>query len=121
MADLGTDHQFKEQTVLNRAYDDTYNSFKVIIKDGSGTSLTVVNDGVDDALLITESNYAIKKTISGSVTYVALAPPGTAQATAGWQAFKKDESVANTVTITWADSNTNFDNVATDLTALTYS
>lgn len=62
---------------------------------------------------------AMKVTTSGSVTYLALAKPGTAESSALWQARKIDSS-SGTV-ITWADGNTNFDNIATDLTALTYS
>jgi hypothetical protein len=57
-------------------------------------------------------------TVSGSITYVAKAQVGSAQASAVWQCQKIDET-SGTV-ITWADSNANFDNVATDLTALTY-
>lgn len=64
-------------------------------------------------------NLAIKITVSGSITYVGVAAPGTAQGTAKWQCKKIDET-SGTV-ITWADGNANFDNVATDLTALTYS
>jgi len=64
-------------------------------------------------------NLAIKITESGSVTYIGLAKPGTAQATAKWQARKLDESSG--LVITWADGDANFNNVATDLTALSYS
>lgn len=41
-------------------------------------------------------------------------------ATDGWQVKKIEASGANRV-ITWADGNAEFDNVATDLTALTYA
>lgn len=61
-----------------------------------------------------------KITVSGTTVYVACAPIGTAQASATWQA-KKIATSGNDTTITWADGNANFDNVATDLTALTYS
>lgn len=63
---------------------------------------------------------ASKITVSGSDTYVGIAACGTAQATAAWQAKKITVSGSDT-TITWADGNANFDNVATDLTAPTYS
>lgn len=63
---------------------------------------------------------AKKITVSGSDTYVACAPVGTAQATAGWQVKKINVTGGDTV-ITWADGNTNFDNSAVDLTALDYS
>lgn len=75
--------------------------------------------GIGGALLMTDSGLATKITVSGSITYIGEAAAGTAQATAAWRCQKIDES-SGTV-ITWADGNTNFDNVATDLTALTYS
>jgi len=64
-------------------------------------------------------NLAIKVTVSGSITYVGIAAPGTAQATAKWQCKKIDETTGTVVT--FADGDANFDNVATDLTALTYT
>lgn len=64
-------------------------------------------------------NYAIKTTEVGDVTYIAYANPGTAQSAAKWKAMKMDATSG--LVITWADGNVNFDNVATDLTALTYS
>lgn len=64
-------------------------------------------------------NLAIKVTVSGSITYVGLAAPGTTQAAAKWQCKKIDETTG--VVITFADGDANFDNVATDLVALTYS
>jgi hypothetical protein len=64
-----------------------------------------------------EADMADKIQTSGTDTYVAFSIPGTAQATALWQALKIDTSG----TVTWADGNSNFDNVATDLTILAYS
>lgn len=76
--------------------------------------------GTPGGLLLSSSeNYATKITTSGSVTYVALAAVGSAQSSAVWQVKKIDES-SGTI-ITWADGNDNFDNVATDLTSLSYS
>lgn len=67
---------------------------------------------------IPKDDYATKVTIVGLVTYVGIATPGTIQATAKWQVKKIDETTGTI--ITWADGNANFDNVATDLTALTF-
>lgn len=64
-------------------------------------------------------DYAFKITEDGTNTYVAYANPGTAQSSAAWKAFKMDTSSG--LVITWADGNDNFDNIATDLTALDYS
>jgi len=64
-------------------------------------------------------NFATKVTVSGNVTYVAKGPLGASQASAVWQAKKIDETTG--VVITWADGNDKYDNVATNLTTLTYS
>ena len=62
---------------------------------------------------------AMKITESGSITYIAVAAPGTAESTAKWQAQKLDETTG--LIIKYADGDANFDNVATDLTSLTYT
>lgn len=64
-------------------------------------------------------NYAIKITESGSYTYIGWANPGTLESEAKWKCMKMDDSSG--LVITWADGNTNFDNIATDLTSLDYS
>ena len=87
------------------------------------SSLPVVLASDQTAVPVTVSGatlgYAVKITVSGTTTYVGKAAAGSAQASAVWQCQKIDESSG--MVITWADSNTNFDNVATDLTALTYT
>lgn len=60
---------------------------------------------------------AIKITESGGTTYVGEAAPGTAESNASWKAYK----VTSSGVVTYADGNPNSDNVATDLTALSYS
>jgi hypothetical protein len=75
---------------------------------------------VSGSLYINPMGYAMKITESGSDTYIAKAVAGSAQASAVWQVVKISESGADT-TITWADGDRAFDNVATDLTALSYS
>ena len=69
------------------------------------------------ALSIGDRPFAVVVTISGSYTYIAEAVPGTATSSALWRAQRVDGD-GNTV---WADGDANFDNVATDLTALSYS
>lgn len=89
------------------------------ITDGSkNASITAIGD--NNALDVNVvSSTALKLTESGTSTYVAIAPMGSSQASAVWQAKKIDESSG--LVITWADGNADFDNVATDLTALSYS
>ena len=98
-----------EQNILNDSFDEDF---------GVSTIQGLGYDGVNLQRSIADS-LATKVTVSGSVTYIGISAPGTAQDTAKWQCKKIDET-SGTV-ITWADGDANFDNVATDLTALTYS
>lgn len=65
------------------------------------------------------NNYSVKITESGSITYIAKAIVGTSESDPFWQCKKIDETTGTV--ITWADGDDKFDNIATDLTALTYS
>jgi len=59
---------------------------------------------------------------STSVTYVGKAGIGVSTSDPVWQIQKLDESGSpETLVITWADGNTNFDNVWDDRVTLTYS
>lgn len=68
--------------------------------------------------IIDVGTYAMKVVTVDSVTYLALAAPGASQSDSVWQCRKIDSS-SGTV-ITWADGNSRFDNVSSDLAALTY-
>ena len=68
--------------------------------------------------IVNAGDYAVKVTVVGSVTYVGIAAPGTAQSSALWQCKKVDETSG--VVITWADGSSNFNQIATDLTSLNY-
>lgn len=74
---------------------------------------------LNDVLKERNENWASKITSSGNYTYIAKAELGTAQADAKWQVKRIEVSGSNTI-FTWADGDDKFDNVATDLTALTY-
>jgi hypothetical protein len=89
--------KYSQQEILNMSFDEVLR--------------TLVFQPIDTPL-------AVKVTESGTTTYVAYAPTGSLQSDAVWQARKVDES-SGTV-ITWADGG-NYTQVATDLTALTYS
>lgn len=99
------------QEIANLSLDETYNI---------SYSEPVGYDGQNLQRLVADA-LATKVTTVGSITYVGIAAPGTAQGTAKWQCKKIDESVDGTLVITWADGNSGFDNTATDLTALTYT
>lgn len=59
---------------------------------------------------------------TSNITYVGKAAIGSSGASAVWRIMKIDESgTPTTLSITWADSNSNFDNVWDNRTSLTYS
>jgi len=102
-------NKYPEQYMQNTSFDEDF---------GVNAVETLGFDGV--SLQRSQAdNLAVKVTVSGAVTYVGMAAPGTAQSSATWQAMKIDETTGTV--ITWADGNSSFDNIATDLTALTYS
>jgi hypothetical protein len=75
---------------------------------------------IDPATGKSYDTYATKVTSSGSLFYVAIAAPGSAQADSVWQAQQIDTSDPANILVLWADTG-NFSQVATDLTALTYT
>lgn len=103
--------RISEQTILEKAF---------IPETKTLATTSYGYDGVD-AQAMPASAMATKITTVGDVTYIGKAKTGTAQATARWQCKKIDSSVAGTTVITWADGDAEFNNTATDLTALTYS
>lgn len=103
-----TDHS--TQRMENSSYDTT---FGVLTREGLGF------DGVN-LQRINADALQTKITTAGTVVYIGLAAPGTAQATTKWQAKKIDSTDANNVVITWADGGA-FSQASTDLTGLTYA
>lgn len=111
--------RISEQTILEKAYIPETKTLAVTGHGFDGTN----------AQAIPAQSVAKKKKIvtSGTTTtiYFGIAAPGTALATNKWQCSKTviDSSVTDVVDIqvTWADGDVEFNNVATDLTALTYS
>lgn len=101
---------YTTQSILNDSYDEVTGVLAVLPLeyDPSGATKRPVT-----------GNLALKVTVSGAITYVAEAAIGTAQSAASWR-VKKVDTTSGTV-VTWCDGNDNFDNVATDLTALSYS
>jgi hypothetical protein len=63
---------------------------------------------------------AMKITTSGSYTYIATADIGTPESEPVWR-VKRIEDIGSDIKITWADGNARYNNVATDLTLLSYS
>lgn len=99
-----------EQNVLNKSFNPTTGLLQVETMETDGVGSRVKTSGVVNK----------KITTVGDVTYIGVAKPGTAQATAKWQCKKIDSSVSGTKIITWADGGA-FTQAATDLTSLTYA
>lgn len=87
-------------------------------KKASITSLGSKN-GLDVVVIDTD-NYAVAldDTSTANVTYVGYAAIGASQGAAAWRIKRIDETSG--MVITWADSNSSFDNVWSNRTALTY-
>lgn len=99
-----------EQAILNSSFNPDTGLLQVesLGYDGVGSRVN------------TSPITATKITTVGEVTYIAKAAPGTAQATAKWQCKKIDATDPNNIIFTWA-GNGGFNQVATDLTSLSYS
>lgn len=65
------------------------------------------------------TNYSEITQISGNYVYTAKALIGSQTQDAVWQVSRTDTT--GPIVTAWADGNDNFDNIATDLTGLTYS
>lgn len=89
--------------------------------DPDSKTIVVLPLGFDGVNVVKQPSQALAMKVvqSGDITYMAFAAPGTAEATAKWQVKKIDASGG--VVTTWADGNSNYDNAATDLAALSYS
>jgi hypothetical protein len=113
MAGLSTrpksQNQYSHQDVINSSLDEDF---------GLPVVETLGYDGKNLQRTLADSP-AIKITEGLNVTYIAFAAPGSLQSAAVWQCRKLDETTG--LVITYADGNSSFDNVATDLTALSYS
>lgn len=100
---------YSSQEIDNLSFDDT---------TGTKVSSGLGFDG-QNAQKLNADNLAIKVTEVGTITYVALAAPGSLESASVWQCKKIDETTGTV--ITYADGDANFNNIATDLAALTYS
>ena len=71
--------------------------------------------------ILAEANdiYSTKVTTSGTVSYIGIATPGTSQTDARWQVTKIDYTNPNDIIILFAGKG-QFNQIATDLTTLTY-
>lgn len=87
--------------------------------DGTYYEIKVFPTG-EQAIATVTTPLAVKvDEASSTVTYVGKAKMGTATSAASWQIFKVSVS-GNVTSITWCDSNNNFDNIWDNRAGLTY-
>jgi hypothetical protein len=90
---------------------------RVLVYGYDGSAKQILKVDSEGELISSSGAMAVSIQTSGTDTFIGEALPGTALATAAWKAYQVDEDG----NITWADGDANFDNVATDLTSLSYS
>lgn len=104
------DTEFSEQTILNRSYDPVTGVLAVEL---------LGFDGTNNPVRVSSRELAEKVIIDDEIVYKAEATTGSSYGNAVWRVRKIDTTGGN-VFITWADGNSNFDNLATDLPGLDY-
>jgi len=101
------DFKRSSQALDNASFNDTFQLYGHIPYETDGINVKVKQS----------DQSALQIKTSGTDTFVGFAPIGTATSSASWQAMKVDTNG----NITWADGNSNFDNIADNLTSLSYS
>ena len=94
-----------------------------IIEGVNSSGLPISIRTTENGKLISSSEAPERATVIVEVddsVYVGTALVGTSTSSAVWQA-KKIYTSSGTTTITWADGNSDYDNVATNLPGLTYN
>jgi hypothetical protein len=88
-------------------------------QDTANTSLSSIDSTLTDVLAELQTEYALQMITVGSITYIGRAAIGSSGASAVWQVQKIDETSG--LIITWADGNSNFDNIFNNYASLSYS
>lgn len=110
---MGT-HKFGKYStahILNSSFDEATQNLAAVGVLYDGTNL-VYQMSPDMSLRLDD-------TTTTDVTYVGVASPGSAEGSAVWKIKKIDETTG--LSITWADGNSNADNIWTNRASLTYS
>ena len=106
-----------EQVILNRSIDDDFDVLAIEMLE------YVPGNGANNKSLarLVSSNLAMRldDTTTSNVTYLGWARPGTATNEAKWRIKKMDDSSG--LVVTWADGNTDFDNVWDNRASISYS
>lgn len=111
MINTNTQGEYSSQRIDNLGFDK---EFQVPASEGLGyDGQTLQRKNAD--------NMQLKVVTSGSYTYICKSKPGTAEATAKWQCKRVDTSVSGTTKILYAGGSPDFNQTASDPTALSYS
>lgn len=81
-----------------------------------------VDDGQGNAVMQVTGDLSVRyvqDSVTATTYYIGKSTPGTATSAAAWQILKLDE--ASGTVITWADGDTEFNNVWDDRQSLSYS
>ena len=103
-----------------------------LAKESKQDDQIVIADAIKtqtDKLTFTNGNLNVNASVSekllqvdsvGTTTYLGYADAGSLTSASVW-AIKKIDEITNDVSITWADGNTNFDNIWDNRLTLTYA
>lgn len=107
-----------EQELLKKSRDDKYNvlAFELLkeVSTGAETGSLIRQSASNNDLAM-----EIDDTTTTDVIYQGWALPGTATSAASWKVRKID--ISSGASISWADGDTNFDNVWDNIASLSYS
>lgn len=106
-----------EQILLKKSRDDKYEVLAVMLLGEDGTTARRLK--VDSSGSLVSGQYALRIVEDGTNTYIGQADVGSATSSAVWRVKKIDSSTGTVVT--WADGNSNFDNVWDNYLTLNYS
>lgn len=99
--------KFSTQNILNNSYNTDFDLLEFLLTGFDG----------QNAVKLEADDLQTKIVESGGYTYVCKAAVGTAESSQAWKIFRIDSSGSKM----YADGDSEFDNVATDPTALSYS
>lgn len=111
------------QAIDNFSFDEEFlvKVVELVKRNQAGTAIEYFNPATEETLaglLATK----LDDVSTSNITYAGKAAIGSSGASAVWRIMKIDESgTPTTLSITWADGNSNFDNVWDNRTSLTYS
>lgn len=116
-----TNTKYTSQHIDNQSFDEALQMRVTELIGADGVLKNPATEEKQDTMIaaLGGGDYAVVIRESGAYTYIGKAAIGSSTASAVWQVKRLDTTTL--LDVKWADGNANFDNVATDLTALSYS